>query len=493
MADRWITRALAVLLAVVVVAVCLPVSAGLVLDPPGGSGSKSVKPIPSANLYRCGYPGGKAPGPWNKSQAASCSGFFGAEVTNGIFKTRVVEDASCRNRVSFELNGVSVTRRTSNVSKVGGLPAGYCGRDSEEELALLFDTKVGQSCPDSSTPDNPDDVAACTCNAGYVADANGYTCVPDCKAGNQVSAGYYDIGTKPGALPKTVACAGTCQVFFDGVAPAGSAMVNGEKHWFAKGSYATTGQACSSSQQQDQQSQISPAVSDPTKQDKPCKDGQGVIQMNGQTRCVDQSTGQVTDESKTMATVEVEKKKVTNPDGSVTETEVRTRVDAQGNKEVTTTTTTTHPDGSQTTSKTVENPLPGSPLSGDGNGGTDANKSDGTEGEKGECEKNPSASGCGGEAAGVSSLYSAKDNTMSSVLAKHRDTFMSSPMGSAAGSFFVVSGGGGCPSFNRRIPFINADVSIDQFCTPFAAEALAIFKGALLLCCSFFAFRVAVE
>jgi hypothetical protein len=489
MADRFITRLLAAVLAAVVLAVCMPASAGLVLDPPEGSSSKAVNPIPNATVWLCYYGGDTLGAGYKATKAAACADFFGRASQPGqLFQSRNDSTSSCTDTTTWSVNSTTFTRTRTRANRIEGAPPGFCGATVTDDYQASFYMKYAKVCPDNSTGDKADDPAACTCNAGFKANTAADACIPDCTSGKVASSGYYDVGPQAGANPKTVACAGACQVTFDGTSPAGSAIVNGEKHWFAKGSYIATGAGCTPAKQETDK------VGDGVGKlpESTCKPGETAGSINGKTVCYKES-GEVTEQTKNTASDSTTKTKTTNPDGSTTETEVTTRVDAKGNKEVTTKTTTTNPDGSQTVSTTVENPLPGSPLSGDGNGGTDDNKSDGEEPEKGKCEKNSSDAGCGGEAANVSDLYTAKDKTIAGIFTTARDTFLSSPIGSAAGSFFVVSSGGSCPTFQRSIPWIKADVSIDSFCTQTATQALTIFKACFLVCCAFFAFRVAVE
>jgi len=300
-------------------------------------------------------------------------------------------------------------------------------------------------------------------------------------------------------MPVTIGCKGACEAVFDGTSPSGTAIVNGEKHWFAKGAYIQTGNACSAAAEAGKQ------VGDgaPSKPETTCAPGETAGTLNGKVICYKQSDGTPSDSSKSQASSDTQKTKVTNPDGSVTETEVRTRVDANGNKETTTTTTTTRPDGSSTTTRQVDNPLPGSVLGGGGTGNGNGNGStpgggnsgdpDPGEPEKGECEKNPSSAGCGGQPANLGELYAEKGKTLSGVLGAARDQFMSSPIGSAAGNFFTVSNPGSCPTWNAHVAYFDAELTIDQFCSAWAIQAMALFKMAFLIVCSFFAWRVAVE
>lgn len=331
-------------------------------------------------------------------------------------------------------------------------------------------------CPDYSSV-NP--TGSCTCVAGYSPSGDGQRCETACAANAVASSGYYDIGTASGATPLLSGCKGSCKVYFDGTSPSGSALVDGVKHWYAKGGYYNSGVRCTTAQES--ATQVKAAT-----QDKPadsCAAGQGSATMNGKTVCVDQSgdgktpTPASTDQSSTTT----DKSTVTNPDGSTTTTETTTKTDANGNREVTVTKTTNKPDGTSTSQTTTTNP-----------GSTDkpAGEDDST---KSECEKNPSGAGCGGAAASIGDLYTPKTKTLGDVLGGARTAFMASPVGTAVGGFFVVSGGGGCPTWSGHIPYIDADIAIDQFCTAWAVTALAVLKAAVLVFCSFFAFRVAVE
>jgi hypothetical protein len=332
-------------------------------------------------------------------------------------------------------------------------------------------------CPDYSQANASD---SCTCIAGYSPSADGQACTSTCGPVNGVaSSGYFDIGTSATASPKLSGCKGECAVYFDGTSPAGSSLEGGVKHWYAKGSYHYTGDKCTASAQEGKQvSESKSAVPADS-----CAPGQGTASMNGKTVCVDQDTDTPTPESESKATTKTERTTTTNPDGSTTTTETTTKTDGKGGKETTVIRTTTRPDGSVTIEGETTGGIkpPGT--------GTDDSEDE----PKGECEKNPSKAGCGGEAASVGELYTPKDKTMSGVLGTARDTFLSSPVGSAVGSFLVVSGGGSCPSWNAHIPFIDVDLTFDQFCKPFATTALALFKTALLLVASFYAFRIAVE
>lgn len=316
----------------------------------------------------------------------------------------------------------------------------------------------------------------CAAKESYGSHATG-TKVKACAANAVASSGYYDVGASQGASPQLMACADGCRAYFDGVSPAGSSIVGGVKHWFAKGQYIFSGETCTVGQGGNapigQSSGSIPAAS--------CAANQGTATMNGKTVCVDQGGdgSSPTPDIGTKATTDTSKTSTTNPDGSKTETETTTKTDGNGNKQVTVTTTTTKPDGSTVSNTTTTNPLP------DSGNGQDQQKS--------QCEQNSSSAGCGGDPAAIGQLYAQQDKTMSGVLTGYRDQFMGSPIGSAVGNFFVVSVSGSCPQWSAHIPFIKADVLIDQFCSQFASNALAILKACILVAASFFAFRIAVE
>lgn len=286
-------------------------------------------------------------------------------------------------------------------------------------------------------------------------------------------------------------CAGKCEAVFDGSSPSGSALVEGKKHWFAKGAYVATGNQCTAAAEKDHQVENGKtALPEDT-----CKPGDAKGTINGKPVCVAQSgdPSKPTPETENKATKTTEKTRTTNPDGSVTEVETTTEIDSDGNKKVTKTMTTIKPDGSVSTQTEVTN-------GGKWTAGTDPDKpdgegqgEDGPDEEKGRCEKNPSEEGCGGNPASIGELYQAKDKTVRTVLAEHSATLSSSPIGSAVSGFFQVATGGTCPTFSAAIPFLKTEIKFDQFCSPMAADAIAALKVCLLIVASFFAFRVAIE
>lgn len=267
-------------------------------------------------------------------------------------------------------------------------------------------------------------------------------------------------------------------------------MVNGEKHWFAKGDYIGTGNQCSAAKEATDQVGVgTPKIPEDT-----CKPGEAKGTVNGKKVCVPQSgdgEGKPTKESENKATKTTSKTIQTNPDGSTTEIETTTEIDSDGNKKVTKTTTTKKPDGSTSTQTEITNG--GKWPAGRDPDKPDDGKDDGKDEEKSKCEKNSSDEGCGGNPAPVGELYQKKTKTMGSVLEAHAAAFRASGFGAAVSGFFNVQAGGSCPTWTTAIPFLKGEAKLDHLCTPLGLDALAALKVCVLLVASFFAFRIAVE
>ncbi len=69
---------------------------------------------------------------------------------------------------------------------------------------------------------------------------------PSCTADEQVSAGYYDVGTDDNGMVPTTACDGGCSTVYDGGSVAFTKLVGGVPHYFTLGSYIKDGTSCSS-------------------------------------------------------------------------------------------------------------------------------------------------------------------------------------------------------------------------------------------------------
>lgn len=152
-------------------------------------------------------------------------------------------------------------------------------------------------------------------------------------------------------------------------------------------------------------------------------------------------------------------------------------------------TRTTNPDGSTTIGNSStsgpQNPTgPTAPGSGGGSGSGGGGTG---------CQANPSGAGCGGTPGSIGELYTPKTDTLQGVMSSFRDQALQTPMGNAVGGFFTVSGGGSCPTWSGTIPYIDYAYTIDQFCSDFAGTALLLLRACMLVLCSFFAFRVAID
>lgn len=178
-------------------------------------------------------------------------------------------------------------------------------------------------------------VRQATCPDGGVPDENNVCQAPDpCIGldGQTFSAGYYDLGTDPGASPQTTGCDGGCSTDYNGGGVSARQMVGGEYHYFSVGSYVYDGTSCTGG------ASPSGTVSPPAPSCDPATQDQGTV--NGVTVCLDRSN--TTEKTKTVEvdpeTGEItETTTTTNPDGSTT-TETTTTDPATGNSNTTTTT-----------------------------------------------------------------------------------------------------------------------------------------------------------
>lgn len=299
-----------------------------------------------------------------------------------------------------------------------------------------------------------------------------------CTKNQTATSGYFDVGTSPGSAPVILGCKAGCEVVFDGISPAGSGMVGGVKHYFAKGEYVNTGNVCASSGAGSQDPGTGTSQMGPADTADKCAPGQVYGTVNGKGVCVDSSTGETTEASKPKSTTTSSTQTTNNPDGSTTTTETTTKTDSNGKQTTTTTSTTTNPDGSKTTTSTTTGP------------GMEQDEDDA---EETECQKNPSGKDCGGAPAEVGELRTKGTKTFGQVLTAQKNALLATPVGSAVGGFFNVSAGGSCPSWTWNIPYINAAVAVDMFCTTWAATMLLIIKGVLLVVAAWYSFRIIVE
>ncbi|MEW6706477.1 MAG: hypothetical protein AB1430_16645, partial [Pseudomonadota bacterium] len=125
--------------------------------------------------------------------------------------------------------------------------------DSREEACMLHDGMVFQGAPITAIGYEVNNGCHVRHNGTDRWISDGFVqqqqapCAPTCTAGEVVASGFFDIGTDATKAPVLMACKGECEAVFDGVSPAGSTLVEGVKHFYAKGSYVNTGNSCSSS------------------------------------------------------------------------------------------------------------------------------------------------------------------------------------------------------------------------------------------------------
>ncbi|WP_143074251.1 hypothetical protein [Roseateles sp. YR242] len=334
---------------------------------------------------------------------------------------------------------------------------------------LVGKTKVADSCPANAEMGG----GTCWCSAGFQPDGTGTACVPQCQVGNVLSSGYYDIGTNAQATPLLWQCKNGCGANFDGESPAGSAMVDNTKHWYAKGQYLGNGIPCTTPSNAPEGLQVLPADScDPAKYDKGTFNGKTICTLKGTNTPATPAPSASSSSSSNSTTTN-------NSDGSTTTKETSTTTAANGSSTTTTTTTTTNPDGSKS-SNTVVVTTP-SPTSDDD--------------EKTACEKNPSDKGCGGSAATIGSSWTSKTagKSFSSVVSGFVGKVGGTPLVTATRGFFTVSTGGSCPTWSTSVPYLNMSLDFTAFCSSTAMAAYLVVRAVLLVLASWLAFRIALD
>lgn len=96
---------------------------------------------------------------------------------------------------------------------------------------------------------------------------------------------------------------------------------------------------------------------------------------------------------------------------------------------------------------------------------------------------------------GEGKLYEPNDyevKNYGTVLMSAVDEMKASPIFEAVDGFFTISLSGSCPVYSTNVPYINATITIDQFCSTTMQSIWPIVKAIILLVFSFLAFRVAV-
>lgn len=346
--------------------------------------------------------------------------------------------------------------------------------DNNPAYSIALEERDGQ-CPANSALGT----GGCSCIGGYVEkDGQCKQNLPQCTPGGTVAGpGYFEMGPSAASGPPMAVCINGCLAMFDGIAPAGSSLKGNVKTYYAKGSYYAWGSSCTASSTVPSSASSSAAVPADT-----CAAGQAMGTVNGNRVCVDQAGGSpVPPTSGNQASSESTTTTTQNADGTTTTTTTTTTTSAGGGRTTTTSSTTNGTDANGKPTSTTTTSTTGAQAD--------------QEAERGKCEKNSSEAGCGGAPKDISGggLYVPKEATVKGILEGARDTLMASPVGSAVTGFFSVSGGGSCPTSSGTIPWINATVSIDAFCSSFAAVAFLVIRSVLLVIAGWMAFRVAID
>lgn len=385
-----------------------------------------------------------------------------------------------------------------------------CAIGNADQSAMhTYGYSYQSACPANSTGSD-----SCTCNSGYVEDGTHTSCITtlagDCaalsgqSAGSQTWAGntsdYYFCDSYNSAGNGHCVVHATRSIGWqEGYVSTGAWMSQGLGTYTGDYSDSCTGGGADVG---------TPAGTTPgggadtgvlptpgTAAPAPCPDGQAPGTVNGVTSCF--PMGATTPTS--APSPDTGSKTTTNADGTSTTTATTGTTACQNGQCTTTTTTTvTTKDASGNTTGTSST---GSQSTQSKNAFCAANPTDpqcgavtgGATGNANGCTSNPSAAGCGGAAAAIGSIWTGKGVTVAQVLQEASDTMSRSPIGSAVGGFFNVSGGGSCPSSAWTIPYLNKTVEVDTWCSSFAGTAFAVIRGVLLMVAGFMAFRIAIE
>lgn len=329
-------------------------------------------------------------------------------------------------------------------------------------VSLIFSTRV--SCPANSTG-----TSTCTCNTGFTLGGDGASCVPPnaCTGLTGTSYGPFNVAVTQGANRPTMACVSGCSVQ---VTPSDIGVIvgDGSGRFWATGLTGTYSAATCT------------GTTDPVGDTE--ANGQPVPNPPPPGMCPGTVNGQAVNvpcavsESSNSAASGSSTTEGPSPEGAVPGTSsTGSSTKCEGGQCTTTNTTTTN----------------------NSNGTTTTTVSSSKTTQEDFCSKNPKALVCEGTGKPkdpqASQFYSKKDKTVASVLGGAKDTLMASPVGSAVGGFFSVSGGGSCPDTSWHIPFLNADVQASVWCGSLAASVFAIIRAVLLVVAGFMAFRIAID
>lgn len=224
--------------------------------------------------------------------------------------------------------------------------------------------------------------------------------------GTNFSSGLFHMGTSPSQTFPGYACTpGGCGVIFSGDQPAATAMINGVKHYYARGTFDSAGADSHCTPGADNALPSSgPALNDSGSHAPPCNPGEGVISSGGTVLCVPGGANPDLEKPKVSESKSVE----TKPDGS---------------QIITTTTQTCTGDGACTTTTTTQitNNSSGQPGHA-GTPGTSQKVTDKPSTDQSEfCAKNPTSPLCKGDIATEGTLKKVQDDLSSLANPKYGD------------------------------------------------------------------------
>lgn len=176
------------------------------------------------------------------------------------------------------------------------------------------------------------------CPTGQTVNETTGACSVPCVANQTISTGYYDLGTDENALPATTTCNNGCEAGYNGSGVVRRSFVNGVYHYWATGSYVTTGGSCTSGNPSPTGvTDVPPNTCDSATQDAGTVNGVSVC-LNRTTntpKTTTTSTDPVTGDTTTTTTT-------TTPDGTqITETMTSHTDSTTGNTTITGNTQTT--------------------------------------------------------------------------------------------------------------------------------------------------------
>lgn len=249
----------------------------------------------------------------------------------------------------------------------------------------IEDNGLCRNCPANSTKQGNQ----CVCSAGLVMEG-GQCVVEKCTDRTPGATGFLPLSQTMGT-----ACMGGCAATFkgtNGACPTHTAVINGKQTLMCKGAWVPDGNGNSDKCTEGGETPAAPSTSPELKDS--CGAGQGMIKVDGVTRCINSSTGQeVSTANPTTETKNTEKTTVTDPvTGKTTTTTTITNVTTGG----TTTITNVYGPGVDPNSSTATPISTTVSTTGGGASGESNTKPGTSEGnsDKDACEDDPQRVGC---------------------------------------------------------------------------------------------------